>query len=186
MKHTCSKCGHEDEINPAKLLASIRTPKKEAAWKANGERLRKMYANARKIEIVPAGLTHPVQYPKSAQSIHEIGIPVATRTPEELGDMVIPPKPTTLEGKKAAAMAALAAATSGSGWAKQAARDLLPDLRNTPCAPFDVNLEGEPHRVTQMGKKLGLFYMGGGEPAFNRFLAEGELEKFWKMRITSE
>ncbi len=56
---------------------------------------------------------------------------------------------------------------------------------NMPRAPFDFNeaTSGEPHRVTQMGKKLGLFYMGGGEPAFNRFLAEGELEKFWEARI---
>jgi len=51
-----------------------------------------------------------------------------------------------------------------------------------PCAPFDVNLEGEPHRVTQMGKRLALFYNGGGEPVFARYLAEGELEKFWDLR----
>lgn len=54
---------------------------------------------------------------------------------------------------------------------------------NLPCAPFDINLEGEPHRVVRMGSKLALQYIGGGEPVFTRHLQPGELEKFWEARI---
>lgn len=176
MKHTCSKCGHEDEINPAKLLASIRTPKKEAAWKANGERLRKMYANARKLDSVP----FVVKTEHATSTLHGDG------SMRVVLEDQIPPKPTTLEGKKAVAMAALARATNPPlkpNWAETAVYGEK-DLHATPCAPFDVNLgEGEPHRVTQMGKRLGLFYMGGGEPVFTRHLQPGELEKFWEARI---
>ena len=39
MKHVCPHCG--GEINPGKMLGAVRSPKKEAVWRANGERLRK-------------------------------------------------------------------------------------------------------------------------------------------------
>lgn len=68
------------------------------------------------------------------------------------------------------------------GGAPKLETETYKDLSNTPCAPFDVVVEGEEHRVTQMGKRLGLFYVGGGEPAFARYLAEGELEKLWERR----
>lgn len=57
------------------------------------------------------------------------------------------------------------------------------DLNDVPRAPFDVNLEGEPHRVTQFGKRLALCYVGAREPVFNRYLELGEMEKFWGERI---
>jgi hypothetical protein len=103
----------------------------------------------------------------------------------------IPPKPTTLADKKAAAMAALAGLkNSGTpiigsaemGLDEYNAQLKTRDLHETPCAPFDVNLEGEPHRITQFGKRLGLCYMGGGEPVFSRYLNPGELETFWEKR----
>ncbi len=96
----------------------------------------------------------------------------------------IPAPAANLEDKKARAMAALA----GIG-KKTLAPDMLEpnrddfDLMNIPKAPFDVNLDGEPHRVTTMGKRLGLYYLGGGEPLFNRHLVPGELETFWEKRI---
>ena len=36
MNHTCTNCGHVDEINPAAALGSIKTKAKAAASKANG------------------------------------------------------------------------------------------------------------------------------------------------------
>jgi hypothetical protein len=177
MKHICTKCGHADEINPAKLLASIRTPKKEAAWKRNGEKLKQMYAEARMVKASFIPVPKP-DFPQTAGRL-----PDKPRPPEDYV-FPIPTRPTTLEGKKAAAMAALA----GRHKIMPDARELQmgtwdKDLHNTPRAPFDVNLEGEPHRVTTMGKKLGLFYLGGGEPVFARYLEPGELEKFWERRI---
>jgi len=41
MKHTCTVCGHVDEINPAAVLGSMsnkRTPKAKAAQLANLEK----------------------------------------------------------------------------------------------------------------------------------------------------
>lgn len=38
MIHKCTKCGHEDEINPAALLASIKTEAKSAASRENGKK----------------------------------------------------------------------------------------------------------------------------------------------------
>ena len=84
----------------------------------------------------------------------------------------------SLAEKKAAAFAALAAMKAGT-----ICHDPAVDLSNTPHAPFDLNLEGEPHRVTTSGKKLALFYLGGGEPVMCRYLVEGELEVFWEKRI---
>ena|SRR5690242_12013327 len=57
------------------------------------------------------------------------------------------------------------------------------DLQNVPQAPFDVMIEGEPHRVRQVGKMLRLFYIGGDGETPIRPLAEGELEKLWEKRI---
>lgn len=57
------------------------------------------------------------------------------------------------------------------------------ELHEVARAPFDVNVEGEPHRVTLAGKKLGLYYIGGGEPVFSRYLGEGEFEKLWEQRV---
>lgn len=57
-------------------------------------------------------------------------------------------------------------------------------LVDHPRAPFDLNIEGEPHRVAQMGKAgLWLFYLSedGNRPV--RPIAEGELEKLWEKRI---
>jgi len=36
MKHTCPKCGHTEEINPAALLGSITSEAKAKSSKANG------------------------------------------------------------------------------------------------------------------------------------------------------
>lgn len=36
MNHTCTNCGHVDEINPAAALGSIKTKAKAASSKANG------------------------------------------------------------------------------------------------------------------------------------------------------
>lgn len=174
MTHNCPHCGKP--INPASMMGSVKSPKKEAAAKANGERLRKMYANARKLDV------SPIQVPVTATDIHSIGVPLVEKTPEELRDMVIPPKPTTLEEKKAAAMAALVGLKNHIK-AGGSVGHLERELHDTPCAPFDVNLEGEPHRVTQSGKRLALYYLGGGEPVLTRFLQQGELEKFWEARI---
>lgn len=66
-------------------------------------------------------------------------------------------------------------------------RGILADetpLQEQPHAPFDLNIEGEPHRVAQMGKGgLWLFYLaeGGNRPV--RPLELGELETLWEKRI---
>jgi len=59
-----------------------------------------------------------------------------------------------------------------------------PDLQNVPHGSFDVNVEGDPHRVAQLGKSgMWLFYLSeeGNKPI--RKLAEGELERLWERRI---
>lgn len=59
---------------------------------------------------------------------------------------------------------------------------LEPILRETPHAPFDVDIEGEPHRVTQSGKRLWLFYLGPVGPVAVRELRQGEMEQLWDKR----
>jgi len=185
MKHKCTACGHEDEINPGKLLGGIRTPKREAAWKKHGERLKKMFANLRKLEESRIPGTIDIAIPRQTMSREDMqAAQMEPRFVEAVAS--IPPMPATLEEKKAAAMAALASLGKDDGMYidDYAALHLKTrSLLDTPRAPFDVNLEGEPHRVTTLGKKLALFYIGGGEPVFSRYLAPGELESFWETRI---
>lgn len=166
MKHKCTACGHEDEINPGKLLGGIRTPKREAAWKKHGERLKTMFANARKVGAGEPSLEHPK--PKVVGGVVQ---PLVGPVPLNSAGFIAPKGSFTKEDLKAII----------AGGAPRAEKD----LHETPHAPFDFNEpeSGEPHRVTQMGKKLGLFYLGGGEPSFSRYLAPGELEKFWERRI---
>lgn len=57
-----------------------------------------------------------------------------------------------------------------------------PTLLDTPRAPFDVVVDGEPHRVSTSGKKLFLFYLGPVGPQPVRQLADGELETLWEKR----
>lgn len=166
MKHKCSSCGHEDEVNPAKMLASIRTPKKEAAWRRNGENLRKMFANARKLaetKVVVIGRPQSFVDPEFAAQLKKDnpalpGIaPKGSFTKDDLKAMI-----------------------AGKG-PKLGVPEI--DLQNEPHAPFDLNIEGEPHRVAQMGKGgLWLFYLseGGNRPI--RKLEPGELETLWEKR----
>lgn len=56
------------------------------------------------------------------------------------------------------------------------------NLHATPHAPFDVDIEGEPHRVTQSGKRLWLFYLGPVGPVAVRELRQGEMEQLWDKR----
>lgn len=55
-------------------------------------------------------------------------------------------------------------------------------LSETPCAPFEVVLEGQRHKVARQGSQLGLFFVEGAETVFVRYLAEGEMEKLWAVR----
>lgn len=172
MEHKCPHCGVA--INPAQMLGSVKSPKKEAAAKANGERLRKMFANARKLEVGGIPRVEMTREYMQSQGMDSRFIDAVAP---------IPPKPTTLEAKKAAALKALELAAGPGRFKHPVYNPAGPDLHETPHAPFKLNLEGEPHRVTQMGKRLGLFYLGGGEPTFTRYLEPGELEKFWEARI---
>lgn len=140
------------------MLGRVRTPKREAAWKANGERLKADYAELRRLKKSLGAA------PDEASRPFPVSIP---HRPEPDKGFIAPKGSFTKEDLKALI------------GAKQEGRA----LSETPVAPFDFNVDGEPHRVTQMGKHLGLYYLGGGEPVFARYLAEGELEKFWEKRI---
>lgn len=164
MTHACPHCGKE--INPAQMLGRVRSPKKEAASKKNAERLRRMYANAKKLEAVEQ--MKWIQQKPHSEMDPEFEAALLRDNPD-LAPLC--PKPDTLSEKKSRALQALASI--------QPATSLL----DTPRAPFDVNLEGEPHRVTTMGKRLGLYYIGAGEPVFSRYLQEGELEELWGKRV---
>lgn len=146
------------------MLGAVRTPKKEAAWKANGERLKRMYANARKVGESPASETRAQVMDTWTQ----------LRPLEQAAPFIAPKGSFSKEDLKAMIRDG------------RVGKEGLPadtPLSDTPHAPFDVNLEGEPHRVTTMGKRLGLYYIGGGEPVFTRYLQPGELESFWEKRI---
>lgn len=180
MKYPCPHCGKE--INPASMLGSVRTEKREAAWRANGERLRKMYANARKVGEGSENLA-------GSSKPRTVGFEPKTRptgggenpSPAANADVVVQPI------DKKAVFRALKAKIEGGGrldgpGAEKIAVEAEKPLSETPCAPFEVCVEGEDHRVAQMGKRLGLYYLGGGEPSFARYLAEGELEQLWEKR----
>jgi len=57
------------------------------------------------------------------------------------------------------------------------------DLQNVPQAPFDVIIEGEPHRVRQVGKTLRLFYIGGDGEQPLRAVGQPEFLALWPKRI---
>lgn len=57
MNHTCTNCGHVDEINPASALRSIKSETRSNASKANGAkggRPRKITATPINVEEVSA------------------------------------------------------------------------------------------------------------------------------------
>jgi len=174
MEYKCPHCG--GEVNPGKMLGGIRTPKREAAWKRNGERLKVMYANAMKVGVIDS--VSPGRGDRMEVEIVHGHVAPPPSIPRLTYDSIfkgsdLPPKPTTLEEKKERARLALASIGGGEPQ----------PLSETPCAPFDVNLEGEGHRVVQVGKRLCLFFLGAGEPVFNRYLVDGELETLWEKRI---
>lgn len=176
MTHNCPHCGKE--INPAKMLGAVRTPKKEAAWKANGERLKQMYANARKVgaQVLDHGETKVI-----------IGQPQSFVDPEFAAQLkkdnpalpFIAPKGSF---SKEDLRALLAGGAFGTG-ARPSPNGESISLSDIPSAPFDVDIDGEPHRVTQLGSRgLYLFYVSpeGQKPI--RPLQSGELERLWEKR----
>jgi hypothetical protein len=174
MKHACPHCGKE--VNPAKMLASIRTPKKEAAWKANGERLKRMYANARKVADAPED-----EMPRARFGPSDIEVTVLT--PIQTPGVIAPKGSFSKEDLKA--MINDGFPVGGQfpiGRAPRSWAETKP-LNEFPSAPFDLNIDGEPHRVRQIGKKLMLVYLGADGEVPVRPLAEGELEKLWEKRI---
>lgn len=174
----CPHC--QKEFNAGKLMGAAKTPAKKAAAKKRGEWMKKAFANQKKMEGGTPANRGTVAFEGNAVINTMTG--ERREYPEIPVTFDIPPKPTSLADKKAAALAALA----GAARTKTVGISELiggRDLHEAPHAPFDVNLHGEPHRVTQIGKRLGLFYLGGGEPTFTRYLEPGELEKFWEQRI---
>jgi hypothetical protein len=163
----CPHCG--EEFNAGKLMGSVKSARKAAASRKNGAAMR---------AIIQAG--------KAALGVVSRPMPVATDPTPDDDDVKVAPRPATLEGKKAAALAAMAKAMNPQtkpNWGEIAQPEEIRPLSEVPRSPFDVNLDGEPHRVTIFGKNLALFYIGGGEPAYTRQLAPGELETFWAQRI---
>jgi hypothetical protein len=169
---TCPHCGKP--INPAKMMGAIRTPKKEAAWKANGERLRKMYANARKVgesSIDPEDAEEENEKTVVAdKSVHELlktfDTPVKGIAPKgsfslaQLKEMIKAPIERVEEAEET-------------------------PLLDTPRAPFDFPGEdGGTCRVAQAGKRgLAVWFVGEEGQSYLRMLAPGELEKLWAKRI---
>lgn len=58
-----------------------------------------------------------------------------------------------------------------------------PEEPEGPSLPFDLSVDGEPHRIEQNGKRVSLFCMSSGEPVFIRNLNDGEWRKLWEKRI---
>lgn len=179
MKHSCPHCGKE--INPAKMLGGVRTPKKEAAWKANGERLKKMYANARKVGETNFG---------GAARKDELGARDSGKGPmRDPEQPVSSPAPATpfIAPKGSFSKEDLKAIMNldRSGTLKPDWREIaVADLNDTPCAPFDFkDEEGNLHRVRAYGKTLKVCFLRDGVEEPIRNLREGELEQLWERRI---
>lgn len=156
----CPHCGKP--INPASLLGAMTSDKKKESAKKHSERMKKMWANQRKLDGTPQ--------PKQPNSPPQFSGANANAAAKAVG-FIAPKGSFSKDDLKAMIQAG--------------PKPVGPDLSDTPHAPFDFNepTSGEPHRVTQMGKKLALFYLGSGEPTFSRYLNPGELEKFWELRI---
>lgn len=170
------KCPHcQKEFNAGKVMGSAKTPAKTAAAKKRGERMKLAFLNLRKMEE-----GEPVKWiqgkPRSEMS-HEFKTALLRDNP----DLAIPPKPTTLEGKKAAALAALISTRSQMGRGDYS--EDSPDLSNVPHAPFDFEQEGETYRVRGERNGLGLYWLGEDGEQRKRSLEPGELEKLWAKRI---
>lgn len=168
MKHKCSKCGHEDEVNPAKMLGSIRTPKKEAAWKRNGEKLKKLFANAK--AITGAELSPVKWVNEDPRSEIDPGFERAFKRDNPDFSHV----DTRVAPKGSLSKDDLKALIAGQRAPEQS-------LRDVPRAPFDIPGEDGDLRVTTQGKRLALFHVES--MSFVRYLGEGELERLWAKRI---
>lgn len=169
----CPHCGKE--FNAGKVMGATRTAKKQAAAKERGKSLARQWANARKLE---KQVFAPPPDPQ-VQIAADQCIAISTNLKPSDG-LVMPKGSMKLDDLKQ-----LLKSGGRIGGSSHLAPGLLDSAGNPnlPCAPFDINLEGEPHRVVRMGSKLALQYIGGGEPVFTRHLQPGELEKFWEARI---
>lgn len=160
MEYSCPHCGKE--INPGKMLGGVRTAKREAAWKANGERLRRMYANARAVGEEPEAAAIRVERgamgPSKTQGIAGIA-PKGSFSKDDLRAM--------LEDKRGMFPAALGGVAMDAG----------------PHAPFDfMDEEGNPHRVRAYGKQLKVCFLREGVEEPIRDVRDGELETLWQRR----
>lgn len=192
MKHKCTACGHEDEINPGKLLGAIRTPKREAAWKRHGERLKTMFANARKLSSIPV-----IPIPRQTMTREQL---LAANMDSAFVDTVAPPPMDTRVMDKGSLTKDDLKALIAGGAKRSPNTDKCPhgvEIKyncpecqdyeiwgNTPHAPFDFNdEEGNPHRVRAYGKQLKVCFLRDGAEEPIRNLGEGELEGLWERRI---
>jgi len=174
------KCPHcQKEFNAGKLMGSAKTPAKTAAAKARGEIMRVAFANHKKqMEAVP-----DTSMQDRVNRAHQEGVidghgQIGVTFPQM--DTRVMPKGALTKDDLKAMMRGTILKDLRSG---MDSGPLESDLSNTPHAPFDLNLEGEPHRVRQIGKKLMLVYLGNDGETPIRPLAEGELEKLWDKRI---
>jgi len=176
------RCPHcQKEFNAGKVMGSAKTAKKTAAAKKRGEWMKKAFANQKKMEgqVLDHGETKVVigrpqsfvdpefaaQLKKDNPALPGIA-PKGSFTKDDLKAMIAGNRPDM------------------SSYASDEKFSVAGAFDHTPHAPFDLNIEGEPHRVAQMGKGgLWLFYLAedGNRPV--RQLAPGELETLWEKRI---
>ena len=179
MKHKCTACGHEDEINPGKLLGAIRTPKREAAWKKHGERLKTMYANARKVHGNSLSFEQRdiIDNPEPRRPYPADFIaPNGSFTKEDLKAMI-----QGVDGRIAATSKLVKTSSTLQGIAHlDKMRD---ELSEVPHAPFDFEQDCERYRVRAEKTGLGLYWVGEDGEVRKRSLEAGELETLWEKRI---
>lgn len=174
----CPHC--QKEFNAGKVMGEARTQAKRAAAKKRGAEMKRLFANARKMEGAAENLA-------GSSNPRTVGFEPKTRPTDENENPspavpFIAPKGSFSKEDLKALIQVVPKATDRWKRDVEAEHNGSTSFLDTPCAPFDLSIEGEPHRVRQLGKGLWLVFLGPDGEKPIRQLKDGELEQLWERR----
>ncbi len=119
-------------------------------------------------DYCPHGISWAASCPKCESGPNEVSLP--TPPPSDKRAMF-----ESLKGK-------FGGKPDVSGLAPELLEPARP-LHDVPQPGFEVNIEGEPHKVATYGKQIGLYYTGNGSPSFVGTISHEKMVEYWGHRI---